>query len=130
MVKLNTGLKIASLCQLAQTEMKALERKECEISTTRLEFGKSRMQLRHRASLLALAQERVPIIGHVLVNLLEHFIGWIRQPGVKDLKAHLQPSANRYFVAYIDVTQLLELLSVPMNLFLNIALDRRNLRAC
>ena len=75
MVKLNTGLKIASLCQLAQTEMKALERKECEISTTRLEFGKSRMQLRHRASLLALAQERVPIIGHVLVNLLEHFIG-------------------------------------------------------
>src|SRR5205823_13039676 len=99
-------------------------------STSRLEFGQSRMQLSQRASLLTLAQKRVPIIGHILINLLKHFVGWIRQPGVKHLKAHLQPSANRYFVMYIDLTQLLELLPILMNLSLNIALDRRYLLAC
>jgi len=109
--------------------MKALKRKGSEISTTGLEFGQSRTQLCQSASFLALAQQRLPIISHVLVDLLEHFIGWIRQPGVKHLKTHLQPSANRYFVEYIDLTQLLELLPVVMDLLLNIALDRGNLRA-
>jgi hypothetical protein len=42
------------------------------ISSTRLQLGQSRMQLRD------LAQKGLAIIGHVLVNLLEHLVDWLR----------------------------------------------------